>query len=225
MALALSIPTGQAGVGSRFVSERADGEADACAAPAELPDVLRAAAGGDEEAWRIIVRLYGRRVFALVQSRCRQADLSEEITQSVFVTVAAKLREGAYTESGRFEAWIFRIAVNRLRDELRKRKRRAGTFVRGEDEASEAAALPEPERAGAEELARLRSALAGLNEADRDVIELRHHGGMSFKDIAALRGEPLGTLLARHHRALRKLRQCLEELERSAEGGRSTGTA
>src|SRR5690606_39668195 len=100
MALALSIPTGQAGVGSRFVSERADGEADACAAPAELPDVLRAAAGGDEEAWRIIVRLYGRRVFALVQSRCRQADLPAEIRESVSATAAAQLREGAIHGSG-----------------------------------------------------------------------------------------------------------------------------
>ena len=45
--------------------------------------------------------------------------------------------------------------------------------------------------------------MARLHDADREVIELRHHGGLSFKQIAELLDEPLGTLLARHHRALR----------------------
>ena len=46
-----------------------------------------------------------------------------------------------------------------------------------------------------------------LSEEDREVIELRHHGGMSFKQMAETLGAPLGTLLARHHRALHKLRK------------------
>ena len=55
----------------------------------------------------------------------------------------------------------------------------------------------------------LRSALSGLEDADREVIELRHHAGMSFKQIADLLEEPIGTLLARHHRALRKLKDIM----------------
>jgi RNA polymerase sigma-70 factor (ECF subfamily) len=53
--------------------------------------------------------------------------------------------------------------------------------------------------------------MAELNEEDREVIELRHHGGMSFKEMAEMLGEPMGTLLARHHRALHKLRRVLEQ--------------
>jgi RNA polymerase sigma-70 factor (ECF subfamily) len=76
----------------------------------------------------------------------------------------------------------------------------------------------QPDRAGAasEEsveagsLVRLREAMAGLSEADREVIEMRHHGGMSFKQMSEVLEEPVGTLLARHHRALRKLREILE---------------
>ncbi|MGA0172078.1 MAG: sigma factor-like helix-turn-helix DNA-binding protein [Phycisphaerales bacterium] len=41
------------------------------------------------------------------------------------------------------------------------------------------------------------------------MIELRHIGGMSFRQMAEHLDEPLGTLLARHHRALRKLREGL----------------
>ena len=60
------------------------------------------------------------------------------------------------------------------------------------------------------ELKSLDSALAGLSEADRKIIDLRHVGGMSFRQIGDLLDEPVGTLLARHHRALIKLRAALQ---------------
>ena len=52
--------------------------------------------------------------------------------------------------------------------------------------------------------------MARLSETDREVIDLRHIAGMSFKQMSEHLGEPLGTLLARHHRALAKLRALLE---------------
>jgi RNA polymerase sigma-70 factor (ECF subfamily) len=58
-----------------------------------------------------------------------------------------------------------------------------------------------------------------LSASDREVIDLRHVGGMSFKEMALHLGEPLGTLLARHHRALAKLRGFLEGT--AAEAGRT----
>jgi RNA polymerase sigma factor (sigma-70 family) len=58
----------------------------------------------------------------------------------------------------------------------------------------------------------LSKALARLPEADREIIELRHTGGMSFRALSDYYGEPVGTLLARHHRALRKLRVMLEDM-------------
>jgi RNA polymerase sigma-70 factor, ECF subfamily len=169
-----------------------------------IPALLAAAARGDEAAWRDIVQRYARRVFALARSRCQQLDLAEEITQSVFATVAAKLGNGGYTEQGRFESWLFRVAMNRIRDEMRRRKRQA--------EATDPAVLSGLTREETEHhdstamLGKLREALTRLPDADRQVIELRHHAGMSFKEMADLLDEPLGTLLARHHRALRKLK-------------------
>ena len=62
--------------------------------PPDLADALAAAALGDERAWRTIVDLYARRIFALAKSRVRNTDMAEEITQSVFCTVAAKLSSG-----------------------------------------------------------------------------------------------------------------------------------
>ncbi len=178
---------------------------------ADLAPLLAAASSGDEAAWRSVIDLYARRVFALCKSRCGRADLAEEITQSVFATVAAKLTSGAYDEQGKFESWLFRVAMNRVRDEMRRIKRHAdptdpaafgGVGARSDTE-SDGAML------GAERLDALRSAMSGLSDADREVVELRHHAGLSFKQIAELLSEPMGTLLARHHRALKKLRVAL----------------
>jgi RNA polymerase sigma-70 factor (ECF subfamily) len=184
----------------------------------EVAALLVAAAAGDQDAWRLIVGLYADRVFGLIRSQCGDAELAEEITQSTFCTVAAKLHE--YEEVGRFESWIFRIAMNRLRDEMRRRKRQASPM----DEAPLATLAVVPPSAGAAAPTDpamadlLRSAIASLNDADREIINLRHVGGLSFKQLAETLGEPLGTLLARHHRALRKLREFLEERGFDADG-------
>lgn len=183
----------------------------------DLPALLRAAGEGDDRAWRAIIDLYARRVYALVKSRVGPGrhDLAEEVTQSVFVTVATKLSGksagdgGAYIEQGKFESWLFRIVMNRLRDEMRRQRRHAeptdpSSAVFAAADAGEGADPDAPE-----DLRRLREAIAGLSEADRQVVELRHHAGMSFKQISELLDEPLGTLLARHHRALKKLKDLM----------------
>jgi len=187
-----------------------DSPVDRSATPPErLAGLLEAAARGDDAAWGELIRLYGRRVFALAKSRCRDPELAEEITQSVFVTVASTLKKAAYNERGRFEPWLFRITMNRVRDEMRRRSRQAEPTdptllvnVRsvGPD-AAEATAGPV--------FGRLRSALGQLTGADREVVELRHHAQMSFKAIAELLDEPIGTVLARHHRALKKLKDLI----------------
>lgn len=176
----------------------------------ELSALLERAGRGEQDAWRRIIGLYARRVFALARSRLRDPDLAEEVTQSVFATVAAKLSgEPGYAERGRFEPWLFRVAVNRIRDEVRRRQRHARQ-ADGDALLAVAGPLPAPpEHANREELEHLRVALATLGDADRQVIELRHHAGLSFAQISELLEEPLGTLLARHHRALRKLKTLL----------------
>lgn len=168
------------------------------------PELLARAARGDESAWRDVVSAYARRIFSLAQSRLGDRDLAEEVTQAVFVTIASKLGTGGYAEQGKFEPWLFRIAMNRVRDEVRRRRR-------GGPEPLHSDAVASTSRSGTEHSAgALRAALASLGEGDREIIELRHHAGLSFARIAELLDEPLGTLLARHHRALRKLRAILE---------------
>lgn len=195
----------------------------------QLPILLAAAAKGDEEAWRGIVSLYARRVYALARSRLgarnggrgsrgrshkgdiwgQGNDAAEEVTQSVFVTVASKLSTGEYTEQGRFESWLFRVAMNRIRDEVRRVKRHAETMDPETMAASMAAPSGDETSDLPENLRSLRSAMGLLSDADREIVELRHHAGLSFKQMAELLSEPIGTLLARHHRALKKLKEIM----------------
>lgn len=174
-----------------------------------LQATLRRAAQGDDAAWRLLVETYAARVFGLIRAQCGNEDLAQEITQSTFCTVVVKIAQ--YTELGKFESWLFRIAMNRLRDEMRRRKRQANP-VRDDTLAGLAGAGGRADQTGvadSDELRALRAAMARLSEADLRVIQLRHYGGLSFAQIAQVLGQPLGTVLARQHRALKKLRQLL----------------
>lgn len=206
----------------------------------DLDRLLRDAQAGDQDAWTALVSLYARRLFALAKSRLRNEDAAEELVQSVFATLAQSLSTGTYDDRGKFEAWLFRVAMNRIRDEIRRRKRRGERFGNGnaagvhsdaieqgtpaldnvaarEGDADQSAGLSKAEQSKAS-LDALRAALEYLPPPDREIIELRHHGGLSFNQIADLLSEPVGTLLARHHRALRKLRKHID-----AEGSTSAG--
>ncbi len=180
----------------------------------ETTEVLRLAAQGDQDAWRMIIDRFGPRVFGLLRANCGDPELAEELTQSTFCTVAQKL--STYKEFGRFESWIFRIAMNRLRDEMRRRKRHAVplanpvlTGLAGETEVPVASYDTSDKK-------RLLDALNQLSELDRQIIDLRHTASMSFNQISILLDEPVGTLLARHHRALKKLKQMMEAHEESS---------
>lgn len=177
-----------------------------------LERVLADAARGDRAAWAELVRLYGPRVFALCQSRCHDADTAEELTQSVFATIAVKVTSGAYTERGRFESWLFRVAMNRVRDLARRNRRRPANLPDDglQEVVERSPSTPEGAHPDARELAALREAMDQLSPQDREIIELRHHAQMGFKQMAEVLDEPLGTLLARHHRALRKLKEIME---------------
>jgi len=177
---------------------------------------LSRAARGDERAWRKIVELYWVRVFGLIRAQCNDPDLAEEITQSTFCTIAAKLQ--AYDEQGKFESWLFRIGMNRLRDEMRRRKRQAAlagdqpleSVTQSLGSSAREAELGGLGGADPELREKLRTALAKLSEPDRVTVHLRHVAGLSFARIAEVLDQPIGTVLARNHRAMRKLKELLE---------------
>ena len=172
--------------------------------------MLRQAADGDDRAWTVLVRTLTPRVHGLILANTRDPELAEEITQSVFCTVAQRIND--YVEQGRFESWVFRIAMNRLRDEMRRRGRQARPvgdvgFPEAEHSGREDRTAHTP--VDTESASVLWDAVRCLSADDQEILHLRHVAGLGFKEISGVLDTPMGTLLARHFRAVRRLREQL----------------
>jgi RNA polymerase sigma factor (sigma-70 family) len=154
-------------------------------------------------------RLYDEHAQALygfLAYRTGNPALAEDLLADTF--------EKALRSRGRFDArrggektWLYSIALNTLRDHLR---RGAAAERAGERLAAGGATEVESAEdvlAARDELAR---ALATLSDEEREAIALRYGGDLTVPEIAKLKGEKLTTVEGRVYRALRKLRERLE---------------
>ncbi len=161
----------------------------------------------DTEAQRQLVASYAPRVFGLMLRMVAHRETAEDLTQEALMKAVGALAR--YRPEGKFEAWLFRIAANTARDWIRRRGRQPTLGLDPADPAPPEAAVdhggPADPLTARERHKAVREALAALPAPDREVLSLRYYGELSFKEIAATTGEPLGTVLARAHRALKKL--------------------
>lgn len=194
-----------------------------------LDALLNKARRRDPTALAAIVEAFSRRVFGLLFRLTGSRDTAEDLTQETFLRVVRTIDE--YQHDGRFEAWLFRIASNLVRDQARQRKRRGPTMALDAPDADGEPAAANVADSGANEPAatsvdreeerRLLACIEQLPESDREILLLRHYSQLSFREIADMLNVPLGTALARAHRALQKLR---EEMSGEAiEGSRDQG--
>ncbi len=200
-----------------------------------LKAMLASASSGDEAAWRSIIDLFSPRVYALLLKSCRDPELAQELTQATFVKVVQNLAR--YNEQGRFQPWLFRIAMNKLRDEMRRKKRHAKSMDMrsGSDEdyaqpwqMAQASIVLQNDHSQKndpqqivdtqEQVKKLMLTIEQMNPANKKILELRHIAGLSFAEIAETLDQPLGTVLARGHRALKKLKAMLTEEQSTIQG-------
>jgi RNA polymerase sigma-70 factor (ECF subfamily) len=187
-----------------------------------LAATIKGAQRGDPASFERLIDLYAHRVFGLTYRLTGSRPDAEDLMQEVFLRVVRMI--GAYQHDGRFEAWLFRIAANLCRDRVRRARRTpklvaldaptedAGETPPGPASFGEIAATTPPPDAAlmrSAELDALGKAIEQLPEAERTVIMLRHFSQMSFKEIAEAMQTPLGTALARAHRALGRLRELM----------------
>ncbi|MFO0839840.1 MAG: sigma-70 family RNA polymerase sigma factor [Phycisphaerae bacterium] len=179
-----------------------------------LNELLERGRRGDGEALGELVDRYSPRVFGMVLRLTGSRDTAEELVQETFLRVVRTLE--AYEHGGKFEAWLFRIAANLARDHVRRQRRRGlmsaldadGQSCDFPEAISDARQYnpPDVRLERAEDGARLEAALARLGDLDREILMLRHHSDLSFREIAQMLRIPLGTALARAHRALQRLK-------------------
>lgn len=177
-----------------------------------LESLLARARRSDPQALGAIVEAYSPRVYGLLYRLTRSRDVADDLVQETFLRMVRTIIR--YEDTGRFEAWLFRIAANLARDHARRGRRRGPVAsLDGQLEADVAEELlsvtaPEPlePAVGGEETRRLERGLEKLAPQDREVLLLRHFSELPFREIAEILGVPLGTALARAHRALERLR-------------------
>ncbi|MCL2649104.1 MAG: sigma-70 family RNA polymerase sigma factor [Phycisphaerales bacterium] len=182
-----------------------------------IAELLSRCQAGDQTAWDALVDAYWQRLFGYALRVTGNAELAQDLVQETFLRIVQRL--GKYDDQGKFEAWLFRILVNLVRDHGRSRLRHPtqSTVIESDGERIEmtdelAAKVPAPHEPlhHREDVDALQVALRKLPEGDRQILMLRHFADMPFKDIARTLNCPIGTVLARAHRALGKLRSMME---------------
>jgi len=185
--------------------------------PDRLRSVIRAARSGREQGFREILTSYGPRLYGYFYRATGSRHDAEDLVGEVMLRLVRRL--GDYNEQGRFEPWLFSIAANLVRDRIRRstvRPASASLDAESSDGASLAESVHGPHRpvdAGldmADLSEALNAALDKLDDLSRGMVLLRYFGQMSFKEIAEIFQCPLGTVLAKVHRALKSLRATLE---------------
>ncbi len=192
--------------------------------PPEDAELVRRASAGDGSAFEALVLRYETPLRKLVYGYVLNWQVAEDVAQDAFLLAYRKL--GDLGESAAFKSWLYRIAINRAHDELRRSARWGRRLDRNVGEE----ALAELPAAGAEsavESRLLRRALvrelARLPKSQRTAVVLKDVAGMKYVEIAELLGCPIGTAQIRVHRGRQKLRRGLGEAGSRA-GGRRGGT-
>jgi RNA polymerase sigma factor (sigma-70 family) len=138
---------------------------------------------------------------------------AEEITQEAFVRAYRAL--GTYPPERvrelQVRAWVWTITLNLCRNRARSRQRRPETPWDDRIALPDPAPGPEQEALATTERERLADHLTRLPWTTRAAVVLRHVAGLSYAEVSAALGRPVGTVKSDVHRGLQRLRESLEE--------------
>jgi RNA polymerase sigma factor (sigma-70 family) len=176
-------------------------------------DLVRRVAAGDEGAFRALFRRYGSLAKGVALRLVRQTFLAEEIVQEAFLALwrdPAAYRE----ELGSFRGWLLAAVHHRAVDMVRREEAQRQRAAAPQRDAVEDVGQTVVEEVHLEETkARVREAVEGLPEAQREIIELMYFQGKSQSAIAAELDLPLGTVKSRTLLAMRRMRALFVEEE------------
>ena len=172
---------------------------------------------GDTAAMETLFLRYRQSVYSWLLRMTGDAAEAEDIYQDVWLKV---IRHAADYRSGSFRAWLWQIVRNKATDRMRKMSPSlildSPIYAEGEGEETIVDQLSDDRAADAlmqiEEVERQRvvcEAIEALPMAQREVVLLRINGELSFKEIADMLAAPMGTVLARMHKAVKSLKDTL----------------
>jgi RNA polymerase sigma-70 factor (ECF subfamily) len=171
----------------------------------DLAQIIAGCKRGDAGSFSQLVDRYASRCYGYFYRLTGDKDVSDDLLSELFVKLVEKI--GSY-KGGYFESWLFKIASNIFYDWLREKQRR-GKLLEAEEKQAELK-KQEARQRDSERIDKLQIELRKLDADTRELIMLRYYSQASFKEIAAMRSEPIGTTLSKVHRGLKRLRELME---------------
>lgn len=164
---------------------------------------------GDQAGFELLVRRHQRPLFNIALRMLGNREDAADATQNAFVKVYEHL--DAYDVDRRFFSWMYRILVNECLNILRRRRPSIDCSV--VDLPTERGPLDALERS--ERHRQIQAALMALPLEQREVVILRHFGGLSYEEIAGATGVPAKTIKSRLYSARQRLGELLLAWERT----------
>jgi RNA polymerase sigma-70 factor (ECF subfamily) len=164
---------------------------------------------GKSDAFMHLVQRHQERVRNLIYSILGYTQIVDDLTQDVFIKVYQSLPKFRHQSS--FATWLYRVTVNRCRDEMRRSKVRRMfrlDTLHEREHPVETESTERTERILIDEA--LKSALQQLSESHRTVILLKEVEGLTYEEIAQVLQCGAGTVKSRLARARIRLKQLLQ---------------
>ncbi len=168
---------------------------------------------GSLDAFNSLVERYQGAVFNLCLRLIGDSASAEDATQEAFVSAYRSMSKFA---GGNFRSWLFRIAANESKDELRRRQRRGPQdSLTSDDDEYGGTDLPDAGETPQEYVDRMAvgegiaTSLMQLSFDQRQAVLLSDLHGYHYEEIAEMTGASIGTVKSRIHRGRERLRTLL----------------
>lgn len=179
-------------------------------------DLIESFQNGDLYAFDLIVKRYKNQLLNFVYRFLGNAEEAEDLVQETFLRVYRNRK--AYQKVAKFSTWIYTIAGNLAKTELRKRKRRKFFSISDlgynekDYDISDEAFNPEKDVDGRMKEEIIHREIADLSPKFREVILLRDVQQLSYEEISQIVNIPLGTVKSRVNRGRLKLQEKLKPI-------------
>ena len=171
---------------------------------------------GKQNSIEILVNRHKSKVYTYIMLIVKNEQLAQDVFQDTFIKVIQSLKRGKYKDNGRFLSWVIRIAHNLIIDHFRKEKQ-LNTMSNDDYETDIFNSKKMSDKNIEDNLIEgqiqsdVRKLIEELPDDQKEVILLRHYGGLSFKEIADQTNVSINTALGRMRYALINLRKLIEK--------------
>ncbi|MCH3982854.1 MAG: sigma-70 family RNA polymerase sigma factor [Prevotella sp.] len=171
---------------------------------------------GNNRAFDLLLSRNQSKLYTYILFVVRDRETADDIFQETFVKVITKLQEGKYTNSGKFSAWLMRIAHNVIMDLYRSQKADKVIEPTPDNDLSNVNfsgildSNIESQYVNAQVLEDVKKLMNMLPATQREVVFMRFYQELSFKEIAELTNVSINTALGRMRYAILNLRRMVQ---------------